>query len=125
MKLKVEAELIIILGGSPTRVPTPPMLDKTTSSIKIGKAVIPKISLTSKVTGATRSTVVTLSIIIETKAVIKPRATINFQGSPFANLAPLMARYLKKPVFLKITTMVIIPNKSPNVSKSMASRACC
>ena len=58
---------MMMFGGSPIRVAAPPMFDANTSEIRYGAAGSPSRAQTERVTGATSSTVVTLSSTGETR----------------------------------------------------------
>ncbi len=60
---------MMMLGGSPTRVDVPPMFEASTSAIRKGTGLSFSLLQTSSVTGATSSTVVTLSRSAEATAV--------------------------------------------------------
>jgi hypothetical protein len=59
-----------MLGGSPISVAAPPMFDARASAMRKPSGRTPMRSHTSSVTGATSSTVVTLSSAAEATAVI-------------------------------------------------------
>ena len=65
-----------------------------------------------KVTGTTRSTVVTLSKNAEPSAVSKEREIKILIGFPLRSFAALMATYWKTPDLLVMFTKIIIPMSS-------------
>ncbi len=73
----------------------------------------------SRVTGAIRSTVVTLSSSAERTAVTMDSITRMPHGRAFTFLADQMARNWKTPVRWVTATMTIIPVRSPMVFQSM------
>ena len=83
---------MMMFGGSPIRVAVPPMLDASASAIRNGTGGTPSRSQTSKVTGATSSTVVTLSSSAEATAVMTTSSTMIRNGRPRARFAAQMAR---------------------------------
>ena len=101
---------MMMLGGSPTRVAAPPMLEAKTSAIRYGAARRPSRSQTRNVTGAISSTVVTLSSSADAKAVSSTSSTISTYGRPRLRLAAQMATYSKTPVWRSTETITIIPN---------------
>ena len=123
LKLKLAAEPIMILGGSPTRVATPPVLESKASEIRKGMGDIPRISAIKIETGAISTKVVTLSRNMDNTVVIPPRMSSNFHGSPWERLAVRMARYWKKPVSDSMLTKIIMPSNKPRVLKSMDNKA--
>ena len=88
----------MMFGGSPIRVAVPPMLEAITSAIRNGTGGASIWSHTSSVTGATSSTVVTLSSRAEATAVITISSTMIRNGRPRARLAAQIAAYSKTPV---------------------------
>ena len=101
---------MMMFGGSPIKVAVPPMLDAIASAIRNGTGRHPSRSHTSSVTGATSSTVVTLSSSADATAVITTSITMIANGLPRARLADQMARYSNTPVCLTMLTMTIIPS---------------
>ena len=101
---------MMMFGGSPISVAVPPMLEAIASAIRNGTGVTPSRSQTSRVTGATSSTVVTLSSSADATAVITISITITANGRPRARLADQIARYSNTPVCLTMLTMIIIPS---------------
>ena len=73
LKLSPEAEPMMMLGGSPMSVATPPMLENSASESRNGAGLTSNISQRTMVTGAITTTVVTLSRNAETTAVTAPR----------------------------------------------------
>ena len=67
------ADAIITLGGSPTKVATPPVSDRIASAISGGIALIFILSHILMVIGAMRMIAVTLSITTEMRVVKVPR----------------------------------------------------
>ena len=110
MKPSPDRLAMMMLGGSPIRVAVPPMLEAIASAIRNGTGGTPSRSQTSRVTGATSSTVVTLSSSAEATAVITISITITANGRPRARLADQIARYSNTPVCLTMLTMIIIPS---------------
>ena len=68
---------MMMLGGSPTSVAAPPMLDASTSAMRNGTGRSPRRSQTRNVTGAISSTVVTLSSSADASAVRTHSITIS------------------------------------------------
>ena len=66
---------MMMFGGSPIRVPTPPMLLTRASAMRNISGRAPSRSQTNSVTGAISSTVVTLSSNAEAPAVIRQSST--------------------------------------------------
>ena len=110
LKLSPDRLAMMMLGGSPISVAVPPMLEAIASAIRNGIGGTPSRSHTSSVTGATSSTVVTLSSSAEAAAVIRISITITANGRPRARLADQIARYSNTPVCLTTLTMIIIPS---------------
>ena len=98
LKPRPERLATMRLGGSPTRVAVPPMLDASASAMRKGTGRTPICSHTRSVTGAISSTVVTLSRAAEATAVMRHRRTITRKGRPPARLAAQIAMYSKIPV---------------------------
>ena len=101
---------MMMFGGSPTSVAVPPMFDASASAIRNGTTGTRSRSQTSSVTGATSSTVVTLSSNADAEAVITTRITITRNGLPRARLTAQIARYSKMPVWRSTPTITIIPS---------------
>ena len=118
LKLRPARLPMRMLGGSPIKVAVPPMFDANASAIKNGAAPISSRSHTSSVTGATSSTVVTLSSNADANAVTSTSRIMMRSGEPRARLAAQIATYSKTPVCRSTLTMTIIPN-----SKKMTSQA--
>lgn len=70
--MKPDRLATIRFGGSPIRVAVPPMFEASASAIRNGTGRTPIRSQTSKVTGATSRTMVTLSSPADATAVIRP-----------------------------------------------------
>ena len=100
---------MMMLGGSPIRVAVPPMLLAIASASRNGIGLSANRSQRSSVTGATRSTVVTLSRSAEANAVMSTSRTIIRNGRPRARCAAQIARNSKTPVCRRIPTITIIP----------------
>ena len=66
---------MMMFGGSPIRVPTPPMLLAMAIATRNSSGRTPSREQTSRVTGAISSTVVTLSSIADAMAVIRQSST--------------------------------------------------
>ena len=77
----------------------------------------------SRVTGATSSTVVTLSRNAENTAVTSASITMMPQGSAFTFLADHTATYWNTPHLRVMATITIMPVSSPRVLKSTPSRS--
>lgn len=75
-----------MLGGSPIKVAVPPMFEKIISESKYGTGFTCKMRVIDKVTGTTRSTVVTLSKNAEPSAVSKESEIKILIGFPCAPL---------------------------------------
>ena len=123
LKENPAAEPMMILGGSPTNVATPPILERTASPKRKGTGFTPRTSAIETVTGATITTVVTLSKTVETRAVNHESPKKRSHGRPRLIRERRMAKYWKAPVGWMMPTMVIIPKRSPTVLKSTASMA--
>ena len=93
LKLKPAAEPMMMFGGSPTRVATPPMSDSKASAISKGITRMPRVSAMRIVTGAIRTIVVTLSRNIESTVVVVPRAISKSHGRPWETRPAATARY--------------------------------
>ncbi len=102
---------MMMFGGSPTRVAAPPMLEASTSAIRYGAAGTSSRSHTSRVTGATSSTVVTLSRNADATAVSSTSMTMMGKGRPRAFFADQIARNSNSPVCLTTLTMTIMPSR--------------
>jgi hypothetical protein len=76
----------MMFGGSPINVDVPPMLLAITSAIRYDAAGTASRSQTRMVTGATSSTVVTLSSSADAPAVTRTRITITGYGRPRARV---------------------------------------
>ena len=74
---------MMMFGGSPISVEVPPMLLAITSAIRNGTGEVPSRSQMSSVTGATSSTVVTLSRNAESTAVISDEHDHDQERAPF------------------------------------------
>ena len=110
---------MMMLGGSPTRVAAPPMLEAKTSASRKGTGLIARRSQTRSVTGAISNTVVTLSRRAEAPAVIKASRIITRSADPFARLDAQMAMYSKTPVCRRTPTITIIPSSRKITFQSM------
>ena len=110
---------MMMLGGSPTSVDAPPMLEANTSAIRNGTGLIASRSHTSSVTGAISRTVVTLSSNADATAVTRTSRIMIRSGEPFARLADQIAMYSKTPVWRSTPTMIIIPNSRKMTSQSI------
>ena len=88
---------IMIFGGSPIKVAVPPTLDARICPIRNGTGSIFSIRAMAMDIGPTSSTVVTLSKIAESTAVIRVKATMIFHGSPCTALAARTAIYSNIP----------------------------
>ena len=110
---------MMMLGGSPTSVAAPPMLEANTSAIRKGAALIANRSQTSSVTGATNNTVVTLSSNADAKAVTRTSRIMILSGDPLARLAAQIAMYSKTPVCRSTLTMIIMPSSRNITSQSI------
>lgn len=87
----------------------PPMFDAITSAIRKGADASARRSHTSRVTGATSSTVVTLSRSAEAVAVMTTSMAMTRKGLALAFLTAQIARYSNMPVFFSTPTIVIMP----------------
>ena len=93
---------MMMFGGSPISVAVPPMLLAITSAIRNGTGEVPSRSQISSVTGATSSTVVTLSRNAESTAVISDEHDHDHgTGARFARFAAQIARYSNTPRLLE------------------------
>ncbi len=110
---------IMMFGGSPISVDTPPMLDASTSAIMKGTGLMSRRSHTSSVTGAISSTMVTFGSSADAAAVIRTRRTITRNGDPPARLAAQIAAYSKAPVWRITPTMIIVPSSRKMTSQSI------
>ena len=93
------------------------MFDAIVSAIRKGSGESPICEATINVTGAIRSTVVTLSRKDDINAVDATSNTIVRIGEPFATLAHLIATYWNTPVPLRRFTRTIIPARVKITSK--------
>jgi len=73
---------IRILGGSPIRVAVPPILEARISAIRNGTGLSWRLAATNRVTGATSTTIVTLSSRAELSAVTRDRMARIANGRP-------------------------------------------
>src|ERR1700742_1466189 len=110
---------MMMLGGSPTSVAAPPMLDANTSAISIGTGLISSRSQTSKVTGAIKSTETTLGSTADAAAITSIRRIMMRNGEPLARLAAQIAAYSKTPVCCRMLTIIIMPNIKNMTSQSI------
>src|SRR5215211_3722323 len=110
---------MMMLGGSPTNVEAPPMLEANTSAIRKGAALIASRSHTSSVTGAINKTVVTLSSSADATAVTTTSKIMIRRGEPLARLADQIAMYSNTPVCRSTLTMIIMPNSKKTTSQSI------
>ena len=110
---------MMMFGGSPTRVAVPPMLEASASAIRNGATGTPSRSQTRNVTGATSSTVVTLSSTADATAVTRTRMTMTRNGRPAARLTAQIARYSNTPVRCSTATMSIMPSSRKMTFQSM------
>ena len=109
------ADPMSTLGGSPIRVPVPPVFDNKARAINNGTTLMPKISPIRTATGAMITTVVTLSRSIESTVVTVPNKINKRIGLPLDERATKVATYWKKPVGCRRATRVIIPRRRPIV----------
>jgi hypothetical protein len=109
---------MMMFGGSPMSVAAPPMLEEKTSATRNGTGLMASRSQTSSVTGATSSTVVTLSRNAEATAVMSTSRTMIRRGEPFARLAAQIAVYSNTPVLRSTPTMIIMPRSRKTTSQS-------
>ncbi|AEB75568.1 hypothetical protein CbC4_0887 [Clostridium botulinum BKT015925] len=114
-----------MFGGSPISVAVPPMLEDRISDIKNGIGFVSNVLVTTKVTGTSNKTVVTLSSSAEKVKVISENTTRRVIGLPFDSLAALIATYSKTPVRLVMFTIIIIDTNNPMVLKSIFAKASC
>ena len=77
LKVRSARLAMMMLGGSPTRVAAPPMLEASTSAMRNGTGRSPSRSHTRNVTGAMSRTVVTLSSTADATAVSTHSITIS------------------------------------------------
>ncbi len=110
---------MMMLGGSPTRVAVPPMLEANTSAISIGMGLISSRSHTSRVTGAISSTETTFGSRAEARAMTNVSMIMIRSGFPLARLAAQIAPNSKTPVWRRILTMIIIPSIKKMTSQSI------
>ena len=109
---------MMMFGGSPIKVAAPPMFEANTSAIRNGTGSIRSRSHTSRVTGAMRSTVVTLSSSAEATAVISTSSTITRRGEALARFAAQIAVNSNTPVRRSTETMIIMPSSRKMTSQS-------
>src|SRR5512137_2708583 len=113
MKSSCAFEAIMMFGGSPMRVAVPPMLEAIASVMRNGTTSSSRAWQMSIVTGAMRSTVVTLSRNADTTAVTVEKIAMIMKGCPFATLALLMAMYSKTPVgFMMLIITIILTRRN-------------
>ena len=110
---------MMMLGGSPTKVAVPPILEANTSAIRKGTGLISSRSHTSSVTGAINKIVVTLSRKADANAVIKTSRIMIRSGEPFARFTDQIAMYSKTPVWRSTPTMIIMPSSRKITSQSI------
>jgi len=110
---------MMMLGGSPTSVAAPPMLDANTSAIRYGAALIASRSHINSVTGAINKTVVTLSSRADANPVTATNRIMIRSGLPPARLAAQSAVNSKTPVCRMTPTMTIMPNSKKTTSQSI------
>ena len=99
---------IKIFGGSPTRVAMPPISDARISAMRKGTGLTLRLEATNNVTGATSTTMVTLSRNAEVTAVTKERITNMRKGSPFPNRTAWSAIHWKRPVSFRTLAIIIM-----------------
>ncbi len=114
----------MMLGGSPMSVAVPPMFDAMTSPRKNGTGCRFRRRQRVRVTGPTKSTVVTLSRKADRQAVSTMSRAMMRHGRPRAARAQRMARYSKTPDCLTTATNSIMPSSTPRVFRSTWSMAC-
>ena len=95
------------------------MLEASTSAIRNGTGLSLSRLQTSRVTGATSSTVVTLSRSADAPAVSVQSSTSNGYGRPRVRLALQIARNSKSPVRRSPATTSIIPSSRKMTFQSM------
>ena len=95
------------------------MFDANTSAIRNGTGGTPSRSQTSSVTGATSSTVVTLSSAADTTPVTRTKITMIGNGRPRAFFAAQIATYSNSPVRLSTPTISIMPSSRKMTFQSM------
>src|SRR6202000_2878637 len=110
---------MMMLGGSPTSVAAPPMLDANTSAISIGTGLISSRSQTSKVTGAIKSTETTLGSTADAAAITSIRRIMMRNREAVARLAAQIAAYSQTPVCCRMLTIIIMPNIKNMTSQSI------
>src|SRR4030042_3755340 len=108
MKSSWAFEAIMMFGGSPISVAVPPIFDAMASVMRNGTTSSSSAWQMSNVTGAIRSTVVTLSRNAETTAVTTENIAIIANGFPLATLALLIAIYSNTPVGFMMLMMIIM-----------------
>ena len=102
IKLKPAFAAMIIFGGSPINVAVPPIFDAKTSVIKNGTGSHSNSLAMTKVTGITKTTVVTLSKNADAIAVNAANAKRTVFGCPFVAFKIPIAIHLKTPLLLAI-----------------------
>ena len=110
---------MMMLGGSPTSVAVPPMLEANTSAISSGTGLIAKRSQTSRVTGAMSSTETTLGRTAEASAMTSVSRIMIRSGEPLARLTAQIAAYSNTPVWRRTLTMIIMPSIKKMTSQSI------
>ena len=110
---------MMMLGGSPTSVAAPPILEANTSAISNGTGLISSRSHTSKVTGAINSTETTLGSSAEAAAITSISRIMMRSGEPLARFAAQIAAYSKTPVCCRMLTIIIMPNIKKITSQSI------
>ena len=110
---------MMMFGGSPISVDTPPMLDASTSAIRKGIGLMSRRSHTSSVTGAISSTMVTFGSAADATAVMRTRRIITRNGEPPARLAAQIATYSNTPVWRSTPTITIVPSSRKITSQSI------
>jgi len=122
--LRPAALPIRMLGGSPTRVATPPMLEASACEIRKGTAEIPIRAAIAMTTGAISTIVVTLSNTAEAAAVVNESNSIARSGRPPAISSTCIPIHSNTPVRLTTATIIIMPARRNTTLRSMAANAC-
>ena len=112
-----------MFGGSPISVAVPPMFEASASAISSGAARTSSVRATTSVTGASSTTVVTLSRKAEATAVMAQRINSTRTGLPRATFTVRIASHWKTPVLASVFAIIIMPASRKITSSEMASKA--
>ena len=123
LKSMPAAEPIIRLGGSPTKVATPPVSDNNAAASRNGIGLTLMVRQIRMISGPKITTVVTLSSNSESTVTSVPSMAIRKNSRPLLKSAIRYASAWNPPVGIMIATIVIIPASRNTTFQSMASTA--